>query len=56
MSLKHGKWAGNIGAWVKAIAVIAFAILVVANLAKHGVPSGIAGATPTCPRSAASWP
>ena len=44
MSLKHGKWAANIGAWVKAIAVIAFAILVVANLAKHGLPSGIAGA------------
>jgi glutamate:GABA antiporter len=42
MSLKHGKWAANIGAWVKAIAVIAFAILVVANLAKNGVPSGIA--------------
>jgi amino acid transporter len=42
MALKRGKWAANIGAWVKAIAVIAFAILVVANLAKNGVPSGIA--------------
>ena len=42
VSLKRGKWAANIGAWVKAIAVISFAILVVANLIKNGVPSGVA--------------
>jgi amino acid transporter len=40
ISLNRGKWAGNIGAWVKAIAVIAFAILVIASLAKHGLPVG----------------
>ena len=44
VSLKHGKWAGNIGAWTKAIAVLGFAIIVVASLAKHGVPAGIADA------------
>jgi amino acid transporter len=49
ISLKHGKWAGNIGAWVKAIAVIAFAILVVANLAKNGVPHGIAAGSTYAP-------
>jgi amino acid transporter len=49
MSLKFGKWAGNIGAWVKAIAVISFVILVVANLVKHGVPAGIAGGSSYVP-------
>jgi len=44
VSLKHGKWAGNIGAWTKAIAVLGFAIIVVASLIKHGVPAGIADA------------
>ena len=44
-ALKHGKWAGNIGAWVKALAVISFVILVAANLAKHGLPAGIASAS-----------
>jgi amino acid transporter len=45
VSLKKGKWAGNIGAWVKAIAVFAFAILVIANLAKNGMPHGLAAAS-----------
>ncbi|HZL65447.1 MAG TPA: APC family permease, partial [Thermoleophilia bacterium] len=49
VSLKHGKWAGNIGAYVKAIAVIAFAILVIASLVKHGVPHGIAGGSTYVP-------
>jgi glutamate:GABA antiporter len=44
VSLKHGKWAGNIGAWTKAIAVLGFAIIVIASLVKHGVPAGIADA------------
>ena len=42
VSLKHGKWAGNIGAYVKAIAVIFFSILVVGFLIKKGVPTGLA--------------
>jgi amino acid transporter len=45
VSLNKGKWAGNIGAWVKAIAVLGFAILVIANLAKNGVPHGLASAS-----------
>jgi glutamate:GABA antiporter len=49
VALKYGKWAANIGAWVKAIAVISFVILVVANLAKNGVPSGIAPASSYMP-------
>jgi amino acid transporter len=40
IALKYGKWAGNIGAAVKALAVILFAIVVIASLAKHGLPSG----------------
>ncbi len=40
IALKYGKWAGNIGAAVKALAVIMFAIVVIASLAKHGLPSG----------------
>ena len=46
MALKRGKWAANIGAWVKAIAVISFSLLVIINLIKHGLPAGhIAGST-----------
>ena len=44
VSLKNGKWAGNIGAWTKAIAVLGFALVVIGSLVKHGVPHGIAGA------------
>lgn len=40
IALKYGKWAGNIGAAVKALAVILFAIVVIASLAKHGLPAG----------------
>ena len=40
VSLRYGKWAGNIGALVKALAVIFFAVLVIASLAKHGLPDG----------------
>jgi amino acid transporter len=49
VSLRHGKWAGNIGAWTKAIAVLGFAILVIASLAKNGVPHGIAGGSTYVP-------
>jgi glutamate:GABA antiporter len=45
IALKYGKWAGNIGATVKALAVILFAILVIASLAKHGLPAGHAAAS-----------
>jgi len=40
ISLKHGKWAGNIGAYVKALAVIIFGVLVIAFLIKKGLPAG----------------
>jgi amino acid transporter len=49
VALKHGKWAANIGAWTKAIAVIGFACLVIANLVKHGVPHGIAAGSTYAP-------
>lgn len=39
VSLKHGKWAGNLGAAFKAIAVFLFVGLVIAYLVKHGVPA-----------------
>ena len=42
IAFKHGKWAGNIGAWVKALAVVLFFIMVVAFLIKNGVPHGVA--------------
>jgi glutamate:GABA antiporter len=44
ISLKHGKWAGNIGAGVKALAVVMFVILFIAYLGKHGVPKGVVDA------------
>jgi glutamate:GABA antiporter len=49
VALKYGKWAANIGAWVKAIAVFSFVALVVANLAKNGLPHGIAAASTYVP-------
>ena len=49
ISLKYGKWAANIGAWVKAIAVFSFVVLILANLAKHGLPHGIAPASSYMP-------
>ena len=49
VALKHGKWAANIGAWAKAIAVISFVLLVIVNLAKNGVPSGIASGSTYAP-------
>jgi len=49
VALKYGKWAANIGAWVKAIAVISFVALVVANLAKHGLTHGIAAGSTYMP-------
>ena len=45
VSLRHGKWAGNIGAYVKALAVIFFSILVIGFLIKKGVPTGLAPAS-----------
>ena len=54
VALKYGKWAANIGAWVKAIAVFSFVALVVANLAKNGLPQGIA-ATSTYVPSASNF-
>jgi glutamate:GABA antiporter len=44
IALKHGKWVGNIGAWLKTLAVVLFVVLGIAYLIKHGVPSGIAPA------------
>jgi amino acid transporter len=40
VSLRQGKWAANIGAYLKAIAVIFFSILVVGFLVKKGLPVG----------------
>jgi glutamate:GABA antiporter len=40
ISLKHGKWVVNAGAWVKAIAVLFFGVLVVGFLIKKGLPPG----------------
>jgi amino acid transporter len=40
VSLKHGKWAGNIGAYLKAAAVVFFSILVIGFLIKKGLPAG----------------
>ncbi|MGD0998315.1 MAG: APC family permease, partial [Thermoleophilia bacterium] len=45
VSLRHGKWAGNIGAYVKGLAVIFFSILVIGFLIKKGVPTGLAPAS-----------
>ncbi len=50
IALKHGKWAGNVGAYVKAIAVIFFSILVIGFLIKKGMPVGhapLSGFKPT---------
>jgi amino acid transporter len=44
ISLKYGKWAGNVGAWVKALAVVMFVVLVCAYLVKYGVVRGAADA------------
>ena len=44
IALKHGKWAGNIGAGVKALTVVLFVILFASYLGKHGVPKGVADA------------
>jgi amino acid transporter len=49
VALKYGKWAANIGAWVKAIAAVSFVALVVANLAKHGLPHGVAAGSTYMP-------
>ena len=40
ISLKHGKQAANIGAYLKAIAVVFFTILVIAFVIKKGMPAG----------------
>jgi amino acid transporter len=48
-ALKYGKWAANIGAVVKALAVALFVILVVSSLAKHGIPDGIASGSTYVP-------
>ena len=40
VSLRHGTLAGNIGAYVRAIAVIVFSILVIGFLIKKGLPVG----------------
>ena len=40
VSLRRGKWAATIGAYVKAIAVIFFSILVIGFLIKKGMPAG----------------
>ena len=44
VSLKHGRWVGNIGAWIKTLATVLFVVMFIAYLVKHGVPAGIAPA------------
>jgi glutamate:GABA antiporter len=45
IALKYGKWAGNIGTAVKTAVMAIFVILVIAFLAKHGVPKGVVPAS-----------
>lgn len=45
IALKYGKWSGNIGTAVKTAVMAIFVILVIAFLAKHGVPKGVVPAS-----------
>jgi amino acid transporter len=49
ISLKYGKWSGNVGTAVKTAAMVIFVGLVIAFLAKHGLPKGIAPASSYAP-------
>jgi glutamate:GABA antiporter len=49
ISLKYGKWTGNLGTIFKAIVMVVMAALGILFVARHGIPSGIAPASSYAP-------
>ena len=49
ISLKYGKWTGNLGTIFKAIVMVVMAVLGILFVARHGIPTGIAPASSYSP-------
>jgi amino acid transporter len=49
ISLKYGKWTGNVGTILKGVVMVTLAVLTVVFLIRHGLPKGIAPASSYAP-------